>query len=156
MLGTSIRICTFYQILLKVKQSHYRSGQAQRVLRKLRFPYFVTTAQVVVRFSALRTRLLCPQEILLIFISVKRLSRPQGHSAIGRILCQKNSLTPAGIEPATFRFVAQRLNHCATAVLPSTITALKMKESEVDGACSVHGSNGKCICTYVQKFRSVF
>jgi len=26
----------------------------------------------------------------------------------------KNSLTPAGIEPATFRFVAQRLNHCAT------------------------------------------
>ena len=29
----------------KVKQSHYRPGQAQRVLRKLRFPYFVTTAQ---------------------------------------------------------------------------------------------------------------
>ena len=28
----------------------------------------------------------------------------------------KNSLTPAGIEPATFLFVAQRLNHCATAV----------------------------------------
>ena len=28
----------------------------------------------------------------------------------------KNPLTPAGIEPATFRFVAQRLNHCVTAV----------------------------------------
>jgi len=28
----------------------------------------------------------------------------------------KNPLTPAGIEPATFRFVAQRRNHCATAV----------------------------------------
>jgi hypothetical protein len=26
----------------------------------------------------------------------------------------KNPLTPAGIEPATFRFVAQHLNHCAT------------------------------------------
>ena len=25
-----------------------------------------------------------------------------------------NPLTPAGIEPATFRFVAQHLNHCAT------------------------------------------
>ena len=25
-------------------------------------------------------------------------------------------ITPAGIEPATFRFVAQHLNHCATAV----------------------------------------
>jgi len=25
-------------------------------------------------------------------------------------------MTPAGIEPATLRFVAQHLNHCATAV----------------------------------------
>jgi len=25
-------------------------------------------------------------------------------------------MTPAGIEPATFRFIAQHLNHCATAV----------------------------------------
>ena len=28
----------------------------------------------------------------------------------------RNPLTPAGIEPATFRFVAQHLNRCATAV----------------------------------------
>jgi len=28
----------------------------------------------------------------------------------------KNPLTPARIEPATFRFVAQHLNHCATGV----------------------------------------
>ena len=28
----------------------------------------------------------------------------------------KNTLTPGGIEPATFRFVAQHLNHCATGV----------------------------------------
>jgi len=28
----------------------------------------------------------------------------------------KSPLTPAGIEPATYRFVAQHLNHCATAV----------------------------------------
>ena len=33
----------------------------------------------------------------------------------------KNPLTLAGIEPATFRFVAQHHNHCATAV-PSAIT----------------------------------
>ena len=29
---------------------------------------------------------------------------------------KKNPLTPAGIEPATFRFAAQHLKHCATAV----------------------------------------
>ena len=32
-------------VAVKVKQSHYKPGQAQRVLRKLRFPDFVTTAQ---------------------------------------------------------------------------------------------------------------
>ena len=31
-------------------------------------------------------------------------------------MSKKNPLTPAGIESATFRFVAQRLKHCATAV----------------------------------------
>ena len=38
----------------------------------------------------------------------------------------KHPLTPAGIEPATFRFVAQHLCHCATAVpLLDFIAALK-------------------------------
>ena len=31
-------------------------------------------------------------------------------------MSMKNPLTPAGIALATFRFVAQHLNHCATAV----------------------------------------
>jgi len=31
-------------------------------------------------------------------------------------MSMKNPMTPAGIEPATFRFPAQHLNHCATAV----------------------------------------
>ena len=47
--------------------------------RKLRLPDFVTTAQDGGRFLALRTGRLYPQKIL---------SRPQKHSAIGRILCQ--------------------------------------------------------------------
>ena len=31
-------------------------------------------------------------------------------------MSMKNPMTRGGIEPATFRFVAQRLNHCAPAV----------------------------------------
>jgi len=43
-------------------------GQAQRVLRKLRFPDVVTTAQDDYRSSALRTARLYPQEIFLISV----------------------------------------------------------------------------------------
>jgi len=32
-------------------------------------------------------------------------------------------MTPAGIEPATFRFVAQHLKHCATAVSTHVVYA---------------------------------
>jgi len=36
----------------------------------------------------------------------------------------KNPLTPSGIEPATFRFVVQHLNHCATAAVAIRISDL--------------------------------
>jgi len=43
-------------VKVKARQSHYRPGQAQRVLRKLRFPDFLATAQDNGKLSALRTR----------------------------------------------------------------------------------------------------
>ena len=67
--------------------------------------------RMVVRLSALHTGRLYPQEIILLLISVRGWVNPWGKG----FMPMKNQMISTGIEPATFRFVAQHLNHCATA-----------------------------------------
>ena len=49
-------------------------------------------------------------------------------------------MTPAGIEPATFRFVAQQLNHCVTAVpWPGSCSVCKF-------CCYLRGTGSVTLC----------
>jgi len=59
-------------VKVKVKQSHYRPGQAQRVLRKFRFPDFVTTAQDGGKVVSLthRPRFKCNLPLIIIIIII--------------------------------------------------------------------------------------
>jgi len=106
---------------------------------------------MVVRLSALHTGRLYPQEKLSLLISVRGWVDP-------RILCPwKIPTAPAGIELATFRFLAQCLNHCVTAVHLREIRGSYLG-TETDYTvwgtlfCSVSDSNSFCIpnsvCTY--------
>ena len=95
--------------------------------RKLTFPDYVTTAQDGGKVISLKYRPPLPPGNTPGTHFCWRLSRTQGHSAIGRILYQQKILmTPAGIEPAAFRFVAQHLKHCATAVPHGKETEVKL------------------------------
>jgi len=76
----------------------------------------MTTAQDGGKVVSFTHRPPLPHEMLLVLISVRRWVDP---TTIVRSegLCQwKIPVTPAGIELATFQFVAQHLNHCTTAV----------------------------------------
>ena len=94
----------------KVKQSYYGPWGFQEVEASR----FQDNRHVkVVRLSAIHTVRLYPQEIFLVLISAKgwvdsrAIVRPDG-------LCQwKIPVTPSGIEPATFRLVAQCLGATA-------------------------------------------
>jgi len=85
--------------------------------RKFRLPDVMTTAQDVGKVVSLTHRLpLPPQEMLLLLISVRGWVDPRAIVRLeGFYVNEKLQWHQLGIEPETFRFVAQHLNHCATA-----------------------------------------
>jgi hypothetical protein len=103
-------------IKVKVKQSHYSPWQALRVPGGWGSKISRQSAHEGCKVVRLTRRPSLPPENIPGTHFCLTLSRPQGYSAAVRIMSmKKNPITPSGIDPATFWFVAQCLNHCATA-----------------------------------------
>ena len=83
--------------------------------RKLRFPNFMRTAQDGGKVLSLTHRPPLPQEIFLVLISVRGWVDPRAIVWPEGLCHWKIPMRPSGIEPVTCRFVAQYLNHYATA-----------------------------------------
>jgi len=108
-------ICVYGYV--KGKAVPLQAWTGPEVSRKLRFPDFVTTAQDGGTVVSLTLRpLFTPKKYYWYSFLLEAESTPGPQCDRKDFMSMKNLLTPARVEPTTFRFVVQHLNHCATAV----------------------------------------
>ena len=102
--------------LQKAKQSPLQAWSGPEGSRKLRLPDFVTTAQDGGKVVSLTHRAaFTPRKYSWYSFVLEAESTPGPQCNRKDFISMKNPMTPAGIEPATYRSVVQHLNHCATA-----------------------------------------
>jgi hypothetical protein len=97
---------------VRVKQSHCRPWQALRVPGGWGSQSLRQSAHEGGKVVNLRHRPPLPKGNIPVLISVRGWVDPR---AIVRLCQWKIQMAPSGIDPETFRFVAQCLKHCATA-----------------------------------------
>jgi len=101
-----------------VKQSPYRPGRAQRVPGSYISQISWQRHMMVVGCQPYTPAAFTPRKYSWYSFLLEAESTPGPQCDQKDFTSMKNPLTPPGIEPATFRFVVQHLNHCATAVPP--------------------------------------
>jgi hypothetical protein len=109
---------------VRVKRSHYRPGQALSVPGGWGPKILRQSAHEGGKVGSPTHRPPLPPGNI---PGTRARVRPEG--------CQlKIPMTPSGIEPATFRFVAQCLNHCATAceiILPTLVEIISSQRAYI-------------------------